>query len=62
MSFNIGRGASCLRVSEGLFWKEKGCDVETKGPFPVLWLDFHVQKRLPVTRDICGHHDAVALC
>lgn len=62
MSCNIGRGASCLRASEGLFWREKECDVETKGLFPVLRFDFRVQKRLPGTRDICGHRDAGALC
>lgn len=28
----------------------------------MVWLDFRVQKRLPGTRDIWGHRDAVALC
>lgn len=49
MSFDIRRGASCLRASKGLFWKEKGVMSRPRGCFPWCGLT-------SVSRSICLGH------
>lgn len=49
MSFDIRRGASCLRASKGLFWKEKGVMSRPRGCFPWCGLT-------SVSRSVCLGH------